>query len=92
VRRAFRVRFYAVECPHVTSVPFVTHQGGPGSCLGLNVKVVYWGARMAATVEERRALVMVATAGHNGATSLLLAVRGFDANMITGLVNQGSRR
>jgi hypothetical protein len=44
---------------------------------------------MAATVEERRALVMVATAGHNGATSLLLAVRGFDANMIAGLINQG---
>src|SRR5712671_6953004 len=47
-----RARFYAVERTHATSVPFVTHQGGPGSCFGLNVKVVYWGTTNGGTLSK----------------------------------------
>jgi len=41
------------------------------------------------TVEQRRALAMLATAGRDGATQPLFAAHGFDVAMIADLVNQG---
>jgi hypothetical protein len=41
------------------------------------------------TVEQRRALAMLASAGRNGATQVLLSTLGFDATMMADLVNQG---
>lgn len=41
------------------------------------------------TVDQRRALVMLATAGRNGAMQSLLNAHGFPASLIAGLVNQG---
>jgi hypothetical protein len=41
------------------------------------------------TAEERRALAMLATAGHNGAPQALLSAHGFDASLIAELVNHG---
>ena len=39
--------------------------------------------------KQRRALVMLATAGRNGATQPLLRAHGFGVAMIAGLVNRG---
>jgi hypothetical protein len=39
--------------------------------------------------EQRRALAMLATAGHNGETQPFLVAHGFGGAMITGLVNRG---
>jgi hypothetical protein len=39
--------------------------------------------------EQRRALAMLATAGHNGETQPFLVAHGFGGTMITGLVNRG---
>ena len=41
------------------------------------------------TAEQRLALAMLAGAGRNGATQVLLSAHGFDASMIAGLVSQG---
>jgi hypothetical protein len=41
------------------------------------------------TVEQRRALAMLATAGLNGAPQALLSAHGFDASLIAELVNRG---
>jgi len=39
--------------------------------------------------EQRRALAMLATSGHNGQTRPFLVAHGFGDAMITGLVNRG---
>jgi hypothetical protein len=39
------------------------------------------------TVEQRRALAMLVTAGRNGAPQALLSAHGFDASLIAELVN-----
>jgi hypothetical protein len=44
---------------------------------------------MSLTAAQRRALAMLATSGHNGATQALLSAHGFDASMIAELVNHG---
>jgi hypothetical protein len=44
---------------------------------------------MMLSAEQRRALAMLATAGGNGATQLLLAAHGFGVAMIASLVNEG---
>jgi hypothetical protein len=44
---------------------------------------------MSLTAEQRGALAMLATAGHNGATQPLLAADGFGVAMVADLVNQG---
>ena len=44
---------------------------------------------MPLTAEQRRALTMLADAGHNGAPQALLSAHGFDASMIAELVNRG---
>jgi hypothetical protein len=41
------------------------------------------------SAEQRRALAMLATAGRDGVTQGLLSALGFDASMITGLVDKG---
>jgi hypothetical protein len=41
------------------------------------------------SIEQRRALVMLATAGRDGMTQSSLTALGFDATMIAGLVNKG---
>jgi hypothetical protein len=41
------------------------------------------------SAEQRRALAMLATAGRDGVTQGLLSSLGFDASMITGLVDKG---
>ncbi len=41
------------------------------------------------TAEQRRALAMLATSGHNGATRAPLSAHGFDASLIAELVNHG---
>jgi hypothetical protein len=41
------------------------------------------------SIERRRALEMLATAGPDGATQALLSAHGFDASLIAGLVNRG---
>jgi hypothetical protein len=41
------------------------------------------------TAEQRRALAMLATAGHNGVTQSLLTAHGFGVSVIAGLVNRG---
>jgi hypothetical protein len=41
------------------------------------------------SIEQRRALVMLATAGRDGMTQPSLAALGFDASTIAGLVNKG---
>jgi hypothetical protein len=41
------------------------------------------------SVEQRQALAMLAIAGLNGATQLLLSGRGFGASLVVGLVNRG---
>jgi hypothetical protein len=41
------------------------------------------------TAEQRLALAMLAGAGLNGSTQVLLSAHGFDASMIAGLVSQG---
>jgi hypothetical protein len=46
-------------------------------------------AAMSLNAEQRRALVMLATAGRNGVTQALLSAHGFDASMIAELVNHG---
>ena len=41
------------------------------------------------TAEQRRALAMLETSGHNGAMQALLSAHGFDASLIAELVNHG---
>jgi hypothetical protein len=41
------------------------------------------------SIEQRRALVMLAIAGRDGMTQLSLAALSFDASTIAGLVNKG---
>jgi glutamine phosphoribosylpyrophosphate amidotransferase len=41
------------------------------------------------SADQRRALVMLATAGQDGVAQALLSAHGFDATMILGLVNRG---
>jgi hypothetical protein len=41
------------------------------------------------SVEQRRALVMLATAGRDGMTQSSLTTLGFGANVIVGLVSEG---
>jgi len=41
------------------------------------------------SVEQRRALDMLASAGRNGVTQALLSAHGFDASLIAELVNHG---
>jgi hypothetical protein len=41
------------------------------------------------SVEQRRALEMLATSGRDGAPQALLSAHGFDASLIAGLVGQG---
>ena len=47
------------------------------------------GTAMSLTAEQRRALAMLATAGHNDVTQALLSAHGFDASLIAELVNHG---
>jgi hypothetical protein len=44
---------------------------------------------MMLSAEQRRALAMLATPGHNGATQPFLIAHGFRSAMISGLVNRG---
>jgi hypothetical protein len=44
---------------------------------------------MSLSAEQRRALAMLATAGHNDAPQALLSAHGLDASLIAELVNRG---
>jgi hypothetical protein len=44
---------------------------------------------MPLSAEQRRALAMLATAGHDGVAQAVLSARGFDATLIAGLVSRG---
>jgi hypothetical protein len=44
---------------------------------------------MSLSAEQRRALAMLSTSGHNGATQPFLVAHGFGGAMLTGLVNRG---
>ena len=44
---------------------------------------------MSLTMEQHRALTLLATAGRNGATQSLFAAHGFGVGVVAGLVNQG---
>lgn len=44
---------------------------------------------MMLSAEQRRAVAMLATGGHNGETQPFLVAHGFGGGMITGLVNRG---
>ncbi len=44
---------------------------------------------MALSADQRRAVVMLATAGLDGVAQALLSAHGFDATMIADLVNRG---
>ena len=44
---------------------------------------------MMLSAEQRRALAMLATPGHTGATQPFLIAHGFRSAMISGLVNRG---
>lgn len=44
---------------------------------------------MAFSADQRLALAMLATAGHDGVAQALLSAHGFDGTMIAGLVNRG---
>jgi hypothetical protein len=44
---------------------------------------------MPLSADQRRALVMLATAGQGGIAQAVLSAHGFDATMIAGLVNRG---
>jgi hypothetical protein len=41
------------------------------------------------SAEQRRALVLLVSAGRNGATQSLLSAHGFSVSLIAGLVNHG---
>ncbi len=41
------------------------------------------------SADDRRALAMLATSGHDGVAQAWLSAHGFDASMIAGLVTQG---
>jgi hypothetical protein len=43
----------------------------------------------ALSIDQRRALAMLSTAGSAGFTQALLSARGFDASMLASLVNRG---
>ena len=57
--------------------------------LGSRAAAACPGTAMSLTAEQRRALAMVATAGHNDVTQALLSAHGFDASLIAELVNHG---
>jgi hypothetical protein len=44
---------------------------------------------MSLTAEQRRALAVLTSAGHNGTSQALLMAHGFSVSMIAGLVNRG---
>jgi hypothetical protein len=84
------------NAPRVAPVSLTTRQGGPGSCFGLNVKVVYLGGpQMAAAFPRKRRLsgealrALELLVDQRGTTEALMLAHGFTDRMLGRLARAG---